>query len=290
MDQDRIGILLAKLLAGEATPPEQKELESAFREDSSLEETWNTLKALKELPPAGLSTEEEQKMLERGLRRLDFSRENQAPAPFLAPAPTTRRLPHYRWMVAAAIVFVLAIAGVLLYSGGSHSKTIPLPIASKELVSKYGSRSYIELPDGSRLWLNAGSKVQYAAAFADGKRELTLSGEAYFDVKHDPAHPFIIHTGRLDVKVLGTTFNIKAYPGDSLTETTLIKGKVEVDFAGDIHSAIVLKPSEKLIVSTATNQSALPSASPAASEKVSEKAQPAPTVRPVVPDPTDGTI
>lgn len=284
MDQDRIGILLAKLLAGEATPPEQKELESAFREDPSLEETWNTLKVLKELPPAGLSAEEEQKMLERGLRRLDFSRENEQPAAF----PTTRRLPAYRWMVAAAIVFVLAVAGFLLYSGGSNKKTIPstAPIAAKELVSKYGSRSYIELPDGSGLWLNAGSKVQYAAAFADGKRELTLSGEAYFDVKHDPAHPFIIHTGRLDVRVLGTTFNIKAYPGDSLTETTLIKGKVEVDFAGDTHSAIILKPSEKLIVSTSTIQSASPSTSPAAAEK----AQPEPTVRPVVPDPTDGTI
>ena len=282
MDQDRIGILLAKLLAGEATLPEQKELESAFRDDPSLRETWNALKALQASPPAGLSAEEEQKMLERGLRRFDFSREEETPAP--------RRIPSYRWMVAAAILFALVVTGALLYSGGSNSRNLPpaAPVASKELVSKYGSRSYMELPDGSKLWLNAGSKVQYAADFAGGKRELTLSGEAYFDVKHDPAHPFIIHTGRLDVRVLGTTFNIKSYPGDSLTETTLIRGKVEVDFAGDTHSAIILKPSEKLIVSTATGQSVLSSTS----QSVREKEQPAPKIitTPIVPDPIDGTI
>jgi ferric-dicitrate binding protein FerR (iron transport regulator) len=286
MDQDRIGILLAKLLAGEATLPEQKELESAFRDDPSLRETWNALKALKASPPAGLSAEEEQKMLERGLQRLDFSRENHAPA----PTPATRRFPSYRWMVAAAILFALVVAGAMLYSGSSNSSNLPpaAPVASKELVSKYGSRSYIELPDGSKLWLNAGSKVQYAAAFAGGKRELTLSGEAYFEVKHDPAHPFIIHTGRLDVRVLGTTFNIKAYPGDSLTETTLIRGKVEVDFAGDTHSAIILKPSEKLIVSTATGQPALSSSTQAAREK--EQGAPKVITAPIVPDPIDGTI
>src|SRR5882757_2475174 len=116
MDQERIGFLLAKLLAGEATLPEQNELESAFRDDPSLRETWNTVKTLKESPPAGLSDEEEQKMLERGLRRLDFFRENQAPA--------TRRIPSYRWMVAAAILFVLVVAGAMLYSGGSNKTTI----------------------------------------------------------------------------------------------------------------------------------------------------------------------
>ena len=259
-------------MAGEATFQEQKELESVFREDPSLRETWKVIRELKELPAAGMSPEEEQKMLEKGLKRLDFNRRDGGTLS-AAQAPAVRRMLDYRWMVAAASILVLVIAGALLYSGNKTGKrAIPLstaPVVAKELVSKFGSRSFIELPDGSKLWLNAGSKVQYPSAFAEGKRELTLSGEAFFDIKHDPGHPFVIHTGKLDVRVLGTILNIKAYPGDSLTETTLIKGKVEVDFANNAHSAIVLRPSQKLIVSTG-----------GASELTA----------PLIPDPKDGTI
>ncbi|HEX9514105.1 MAG TPA: FecR family protein [Puia sp.] len=315
MDQERIGILLSKLLAGEATLPEQKELEMAFRDDPSLRETWNVLRALKEAPPGGLSVEEEQKMLEKGLQRLELTRQER---PGLSVAARGQEEPVAaswqgeaiaaggqeepavvmrggRWMIAAASVFVLVIAGVALYSGHKTSPVPATPVVAKELVSKYGSRSFIELSDGSKLWLNAGSKVRYLTPFAVGKRELTLSGEAYFDVKHDPAHPFIIHTGKLDVRVLGTTLNIKAYPGDSLTETTLIRGKVEVEFTNHSHTAIVLKPSEKLIVSTGTNQFDLsgvggigPSATPATAVK--EYQTPKVITAPIVPDSADGTI
>ena len=118
----------------------------------------------------------------------------------------------------------------------------------KELVAKFGTRSYLELPDGSKLWLNAGSKVRYADGFATGTRELTLAGEAFFDVKHDPGQPFIIHTGGLDVKVLGTSLNVKAYPGDSLVETTLIQGRAEIVLPGNSDQHIALRPSEKVTV------------------------------------------
>ncbi len=315
-----------KLLVGEASLPEQKELESAFREDPSLRETWNIIKALKEAPPGGLSIEEEQKMLERGLKRLDLSRKEEiglsavrrydegpviaagghgtgevtdvrlveeAPDTHLAEdLPVLRRWSPWR-KLAAASVFVLVIAGFLLYSGNkTGNKTIPIssvPVVAKELVSKYGSRSFIELPDGSKLWLNAGSNVHYPSVFADGKRELTLSGEAFFDIKHDPAHPFIIHTGTLDVRVLGTILNVKAYPGDSLTETTLIKGKVEVDLADNAHSAIVLKPSQKLIVSTGGTSELVPSHNTVVRP---DKEPPSPkfVTAPLIPDPNDGTI
>jgi ferric-dicitrate binding protein FerR (iron transport regulator) len=308
MDQERIAILMSRLLAGEATLMEQKELEMAFRDDPSLRETWNVLRALKEAPPGGLSVDEEQKMLERGLQRLAISREDRPGLSVDRPAltvtargqeesgeePVVRHIPAVRWMVAASVL-VLVIAGAILYRSNKATPAPAVPAVAKELVSKYGSRSYIELSDGSKLWMNAGSRVQYMTPFADGKRELTLSGEAYFDVKHDPAHPFIIHTGKLDVRVLGTTLNIKAYPGDSLTETTLIRGKVEVDFANNTHTAIVLKPSEKLIVSTGMNQpdpvvttSTTPSAMPVTAVKVQVVLKV--ITAPVVPDSADGTI
>lgn len=316
MDQERIAILLTKLLTGEATLQEQKELESAFREDPSIREAWKVIGTLKEPPAAGMSTDEEQQLLEKGLKRLDLSRrdgvalsavrghEGESSAVSLGgeaiPAvrlageeePPIRRL-SVRWMVAAASVLVLLTTGVLLYMGNKPVKEPSSPaatlVAEKELVSKYGSRSFIELPDGSKLWLNAGSKVQYPSVFADGKRELTLSGEAFFDIKHDPVHPFVIHTGKLDVRVLGTTLNVKAYPGDSLTETTLIKGKVEVDFTDNAHSAIVLKPSQKLIVSTLGSSELVESHNTAIRP---DKEQPSSkfVTAPVIPDPKDGTI
>ena len=323
MDQERIEILFSRLLTGEATLAEQKQLEMAFRADPSLRETWNALKALKEVPPGALSPEDEQKMLERGLKRLELTRQDR-PVLLVAtregkelatgkrqkepagrpleieevPVPGQREIIRLRRrrMMAAASILVLVIGGAVLYSGHKH-KIVPaaIPAVAKELVSKYGSRSFIELPDGSKLWMNAGSRVQYMSPFSDGNRELTLSGEAYFDVKHDPAHPFVIHTGKLDVRVLGTTLNVRAYPDDSLTETTLIKGKVEVEFTNHTHTAVLLQPSEKLIVTTGTNHPeplVITNASPSATPAAVVKAQVVPKVvtAPIVPDSTDGTI
>lgn len=271
MDQDRIGILLAKYMAGELTSEEEEELEWAFLANPRLREALQLLWGMQERPPAGLSKTEEQAMLEKGLQQLKnpvASRYKGRLAPVESGAATesgattergsdagkvrtlSRRNPGYRW-VAAAIVFIL-IAGVVFwrYQSGpavlAHSASRATRV--KEIVTKYGTRSYQELPDGSKLWLNAGSKVWYADSFSDGKRELTLIGEAFFDIQHDPVHPFIIHTGGLDVKVLGTTLNVKAYPGDSAIETTLIKGKVEIDLKDRAGNNIVLHPSEKISI------------------------------------------
>ncbi len=151
-----------------------------------------------------------------------------------------------RWAAAAAVL-ALVVGGALLYRGGKREVVVSnAPVHGKEIVTRYGTRSYQELPDGSKLWLNAGSKVTYAEVSAGGRRELTLTGEAFFDIKHDPEHPFIIHTGKLDVKVLGTSFNIKAYPNDSTIETTLINAKVEIDWPGGV--GIILRPHEKVVI------------------------------------------
>jgi ferric-dicitrate binding protein FerR (iron transport regulator) len=147
----------------------------------------------------------------------------------------------------------------------------------------------MELPDGSKLWLNAGSKVVFSDNFSAGKRELTLSGEAFFDVKHDELHPFIIHTGRLEVRVLGTSLNVRAYPGDSTIETTLIKGKVEVEVTGDPSSSILLHPNEKVIIPTRPAVVVTPAKSPL--PDIAQSGSPVRFVRrPIVPDQTDGTI
>jgi len=255
MDQDRMDVLLTKYLAGELSPEENEELEWAVLANPALRVTLQVLQRMREMPQ-GEGAAAEREMLEKGWQRLkkETSPERRPLQVEGEPgAGNVRRLPG-RWWMAAAAVLILCVTGALLYRGQRHPDimaTAPVRSgagADKEISTRYGTRSFLELPDGSKLWLNAGSRVTYAEGFAGGRRELTLAGEAFFDVKHDPDHPFIIHTGKLDVKVLGTSFNVKAYPNDSTIETTLISGKVEIDFQGKSRPGVVLHPNEKVVV------------------------------------------
>ena len=285
MDQERIGYLLTKLLAGELTSEEEEELEWNKLANPRISEVIRVLLAMRDQPPAGMSAADEQAMLEKGL--------NQWKSPVESRYMGMKAVPRIddvgqedaeagigknwkRWMVAASML-VLATTGVLYWHSRQREGEVKAAVAvqAKEIVTKYGTRSYQELPDGSKLWLNAGSKVVYADNFLAGKRELTLQGEAFFDVRHDPKHPFIIHTGQVDVRVLGTTLNVRAYPEDSTIETTLINGKVEIDVKGRQKQTIVLRPSEK--VSVAVEKVRIP-----AGDKI--------RLRPVAPDSAYGTI
>jgi len=117
-----------------------------------------------------------------------------------------------------------------------------------EIVTKRGSKSSIKLPDGTIVRLNTDSRLTYLNFTAGKNREVTLIGEAYFDVAHDSSRPFIIHTGKINIKVLGTSFNVRNYPQDKELETSLIKGKIEVSLDSRPEDIITLKPTEKLII------------------------------------------
>jgi len=115
-----------------------------------------------------------------------------------------------------------------------------------QLIIPYGKTSVILLPDGTRVHLNAGSRFVYPEYFADNNREVFLAGEAFFEVSHDKNHPFIVQTTDLRIKVLGTKFNISAYPSDNVTETVLTEGKVrlEQNNSGFFDSAIDILPGQ----------------------------------------------
>jgi ferric-dicitrate binding protein FerR (iron transport regulator) len=104
------------------------------------------------------------------------------------------------------------------------------------------------LPDGTTVWLNAGSKLSYNKNYGNNLREVSLTGEAFFDVVKSAKKPFIIHTGKIDIRVLGTAFNVKSYPGEKTIETSLIRGSIEVTFKDRPAEKVILKPNEKLIV------------------------------------------
>jgi ferric-dicitrate binding protein FerR (iron transport regulator) len=118
-----------------------------------------------------------------------------------------------------------------------------------EIVTKKGSKSNIRLPDGTQVWLNGDTRLSYSNDFIGNTREVYLEGEAFFDVSHDAAHPFIIHTNKINIKVLGTAFNVRSYPQDETVETSLVRGKIEVILKSRPDEKIILSPNEKLIVS-----------------------------------------
>ncbi len=97
------------------------------------------------------------------------------------------------------------------------------------LVIPYGNRSLVTLADGSRVWLNAGSRLIYPSVFKNKTREVFLTGEAFFNVEKNQKQPFIVKTSDVDVKVLGTRFNISAYPEDYSIQTVLAEGSVEIN-------------------------------------------------------------
>jgi transmembrane sensor len=152
-----------------------------------------------------------------------------------------------RRVAAAIIIIVISGALGILYYGmkAGHSA---VSYAYKSVDVTYGRRSELLLSDGTKIWLNAGSRLKYPETFSGSAREVILEGEAYFDVAQKADDPFLVHAGKITVKVLGTKFDVKAYKEDAELSTTLISGKVQVMLNDDPEKKIVLSPREKLTV------------------------------------------
>jgi transmembrane sensor len=151
----------------------------------------------------------------------------------------------------AAMVILFASAGAvaawIIFSG----QKVPLSDRYCEIVAPQGSKSQITLPDGSKAWINAGSKLSYRGDFNQSDRVVTLEGEGYFSVTSNKSKPFIVQTTHLKVKAFGTVFNVKAYPEEKTVETTLVEGVVEIE-AGDKTKSeetytYTLKPKQNII-------------------------------------------
>src|SRR5688572_25041678 len=141
-----------------------------------------------------------------------------------------------------AAVVALFFAGYFIVHNKSNSKKETL----KSFVSAYGERKNFQLPDGSLVTLNAGSKMTINESYGIAARDIWLEGEAFFDVKHNKELPFIVHTPAMNIKALGTTFNVKAYPGEKATETSLVNGLVEVTLKEEKNRKVLLHPNQKI--------------------------------------------
>jgi ferric-dicitrate binding protein FerR (iron transport regulator) len=128
------------------------------------------------------------------------------------------------WQRVAAVLFipVLLSTGLFFHFKQKSSKSR----FSQEIHSAFGVRTKVNLPDGTVVWLNSGSTIKFPDLFADNAREVTLNGEAFFEVAQDKKKPFYVNLGELSVKAVGTSFNVTAYPNEKTYETTLISGDI----------------------------------------------------------------
>jgi ferric-dicitrate binding protein FerR (iron transport regulator) len=156
----------------------------------------------------------------------------------------------YSWYTAAAAVLLIPIlifGGIWFFNKNPETLSIAESPSIYTLFAPMGSRISFTLPDGTQGWLNSGSSLEYSLPF-NANRKVVVLGEANFNVTHDVSHPFEITAGKSKVKVLGTKFNLSAYPTENRVEVVLEEGKVEFSTEG-LSSAIQLLPNERLILS-----------------------------------------
>lgn len=159
------------------------------------------------------------------------------------------------WRVAAVWTGVLLAASAAVFFVVRRDITISPLIRNQdqEIRTSSGQMLLEILPDGTKVWLNAQSSLTFPQSFSEKRtREVTLKGEAFFDVAESMAQPFIVKTTGVNIRVVGTAFNLKAYEGDPTIETTLVRGKVVIENKGKAGEKIVLKPNQKAVFSHST--------------------------------------
>jgi transmembrane sensor len=155
------------------------------------------------------------------------------------------------WVTRAAAILLIPVLAFLFYTISENDKFknqfAYVTVDSLEVIAPVGSRTVVELSDGTVAHLNYGSRIKYPQNFSGETRCVALTGEGYFEVAHNPGKPFVVTTGLVDVKAIGTVFNVNAYPENNDISTTLVEGKVvlEVQQPGNNYKQLgALKPGQ----------------------------------------------
>ena len=167
-------------------------------------------------------------------------------------SPKAKHIIRRTLQVAAAVAVIFSGGALTSYfvlkPGIERAEKLTILAGSEyKVVVPRGARSTYVLPDGSIVVLNAASKITHAIDYGFSSREITLEGEAYFDVKTNPDKPFTVHTSDIDVYAFGTAFNIKAYPEDPTIVTTLERGELKVNSRNDNSLDVTLKPEQNVV-------------------------------------------
>jgi transmembrane sensor len=243
----QLWMLMARSLNDEATIQEKEELNKILCQDERLQQQYDLLDRIWSDKTARHNNESENSSVTKAVSKIITLAELEK-IQFDDDAPKNRKFFRKRRILLTSLaLLIIASAGFIWIYTRSSSAIVQ---KDGETISvQNGSHSRSMLPDGTTVWLNAGSKLFYDDNFSGATREVRLEGEAFFDVVKQPQRPFIVHTSGIDIKVLGTSFNVKSYPDDKTVETTLYHGSVKIFRENESEkSAIILKPNEKVII------------------------------------------
>lgn len=259
MSQEQFYLIAAKILSGEASIEEQADFQRLVGSNASwqeefrnMEEIWKSTSNFPETK--NIDTEDAYLM---HLARLKDSVQDfqDHDSQYQIQDDEDFRLypvekPWYRkWTSVAAGLTLIGLAlGAYYWMPKQESSFAAVAKPNTEINVRKGAKTKLKLPDGSQVWVNSDSKLSYPESFTGKKREVYLEGEAYFDVTKDPEHPFIVHTSGIDIRVLGTAFNVKAYQAEPTIEATLVHGVIEVTNTRQPNAPkVILKHHEKLV-------------------------------------------
>jgi len=237
--------ILIKYLSGSASESERNKARTWINSSAENIKHFQELKEYYQLTkivqiPSGFDKAEGWERIRSGYYRKKLTLEEER--------EKIRRRKIMQWMSAifTAAVFCAFFLGA--YFNKHWDKSGPEKLYN-EIVVPLGSKAQISLPDGSNVWLNAGSKMKYPVSFYNNRRNVYLEGEAFFDVASDKKRIFIVKTGEINVKVYGTQFNIKSYPNENQIQTTLVNGSVAIESVSESgkNKIIYLRPNQTAI-------------------------------------------
>jgi ferric-dicitrate binding protein FerR (iron transport regulator) len=240
MDKQKFLDLIEKFKRGECSPQEKELLENYLESFQDKRGEWNENQM-------GNQTIIEGKIYSKILKSIYKEKTYDSSRIFFTPSLLK--------MAASIIFFLVLVSGILYVSGVFEQKTDS--VVWHEKVTSSGEISVLTFSDGSKVTLNADSKLRYPEHFDGANKEVYLKGEAYFEVHHNIDHPFIVHAANLTTTDLGTKFDISAYPENKTIAVSLLEGKVKVSKSKKekMDNIVVLKPREQLVYDKENNVS-----------------------------------
>lgn len=253
MKETDIWRLVCKGLTGDANPLELQQLQEILNENPDLQQAFIYLKETRvSVGDKFLLTDEVIKQMEdKGLSQIEKMLSFDQPLEYKTVAISHNKK-RRRWLAAASVIAVIGLAALFFLSvrqplpAGYASQSKPATeifVATKAIS--------IELEDGTKVWLNKGSTLKCDKKFNKTNREVFLQGEGFFDVAQNASSPFVVHLKKgINIRVLGTRFNVKAYPNTPFIEASLLTGKIALDLNDSHQKNLILQPHEKITINT----------------------------------------
>lgn len=228
--------LMMDYMAGTLPADKERQLAELLKSDAVYRERFNVLSRMRAKSMVDKFEEEKAFHYGRLLQRLDLKTDGDI-----------KRVSLWKMIIrVAAVVCLLVVCSSLIYYIYQDVRSTEASCLCQMEVP-LGSQTKVTLPDGTMVRLNSGSVLKYDHQFlSHANREVYLEGEGYFEVQKNPDKPFVVHVEQLNVKVLGTIFNIRAYIEDPEIEVSLVEGKVNVFSTSETHGNIILLPDETL--------------------------------------------